>query len=77
MKARHLHQINNDQLNQVDNFVYLGGTIEENGSSGEDIKTRIHKADTEFQRLNTMWLQKTSEINHNTALSDFDSVNPV
>ena len=40
------------------NFVHLGGTIPENGSSTEDIKTRIQKAGTAFQRHNSIWASK-------------------
>ena len=50
--------INNNKLNQVENFVYLGGTIAEDGTCGEDIKTRVCKAGAAFQRLNDIWTSK-------------------
>ena len=40
--------INNNRLKQVEDFVYLGGTIADNGSSTNDIKTIIRKAGTAF-----------------------------
>ena len=40
--------INNNRLKQVEDFVYLGGTIADNGSSTNDIKTRIRKAGQPF-----------------------------
>ena len=56
--------INNNRLKQVEVFVYLGGTIADNGSSTNDIKTRIRKAGAAFQRLNSIWTSKN--INNHT-----------
>ena len=42
----------------MENFVYLGGTIAEDGTCGEDIKTRVRKAGAAFQRLNNIWTSK-------------------
>ena len=50
--------INNNKLNQVENFVYLGGNIAEDGTCGEDVKTRVRKAGAAFQRLNNIWTSK-------------------
>ena len=50
--------INNNKLNQVENFVYLGGTIAEDGTCGEDIKARVCKAGAVFQRPNNIWTSK-------------------
>ena len=50
--------INNNRLKQVEDFVYLGGTIADNGSSTNDIKSRIRKAGAAFQRLNSIWTSR-------------------
>jgi len=64
--------INNDRLNQVDDFVYLGGTIANNGSSSNDIKTRIRKAGAAFQRLNNIWTSK--DIRNHTKMQLYQTL---
>ena len=36
-------EIDDKKLEQVENFAYLGSTIADNGTSSNDIKTRIRK----------------------------------
>jgi len=50
--------INNTQLNQVENFVYLGGKISQKGSCTDDVKHRIGKALGTVQHLNDIWSSK-------------------
>ena len=37
-------QVNGKQLETVSKFVYLGGTVTQEGGSDEDIKSRLEKA---------------------------------
>ena len=64
--------INNSRLKQVEDFVYLGGTIADNGSSTNDIKTRIRKAGAAFQRLNSIWTSKN--INNHTKMQLYQTL---
>ena len=50
--------INGHQLNQVTEFVYLGGTISSKGTCREDVKHRIGKALSAVQRLQPIWIAK-------------------
>ena len=52
--------INRQQLKQVDEFIYLGGTIESRGTCRADIKHRIGKAIGAVQRLQPIWAAKVS-----------------
>ena len=58
--------INGQQLKQVQEFVYLGGTISQKGSCSEDIKSRIGKALGAVQRLQPIWnagdIQRSTKI---------------
>ena len=64
--------IANDRLKQVEDFVYLGGKIAENGSSTGDIKNRIRKAGAAFQRLNNIWTSKS--ISSHTKMQLYQSL---
>ena len=64
--------IANDRLKQVEDFVYLGGKIAENGSSTSDIKNRIRKAGAAFQRLNNIWTSKS--ISSHTKMQLYQSL---
>lgn len=48
-------KLEGEKLEQVTEFVYLGGLIEENGKCTKDIKRRIGLASATFGRLNKMW----------------------
>ena len=55
-KENHIKiNINGTTLKQVENFIYLGGTISQKGSCTEDIKSRIGKALGAVQRLQPIW----------------------
>ena len=50
--------INGTQLKQVEDFIYLGGTISEGGSCTKDIQHWIGKALRAVQALHNIWRSK-------------------
>ena len=56
--------INGTQLKQVEDFIYLGGTISEGGSCTKDIQHRIGKALGAVQALHNIW--RSNEITNPT-----------
>ena len=44
-------QVDGEELEEVSKFVYLGGTVTQKGGSEEDIKSRLGKASTSFNKL--------------------------
>ena len=50
--------INEQQLEQVDKFTYLGSVITKDGGAENDIRTRIGKASTAFKSLSNVWKSK-------------------
>ena len=54
--------INGKPLQQVDKFVYLGGTISQSGSCSDDVQHRIGKALRAIQQLNKIWSSKDISI---------------
>ena len=54
--------INGTQLNQVENFIYLGGKISQKGSCCDDVKHRIGKSLGAVQSLNVIWKSKDISI---------------
>ena len=64
-KENHIKiNINGTTLKQVENFIYLGGTISQKGSCTEDIKSRIGKALGAVQKLQPIW--KAQDIQEDT-----------
>ena len=47
--------LNGQQLQQIENFVYLGGIISTNDGWGKDIERRIGLARGMLQTLNRIW----------------------
>ena len=47
-----------DELEQVKEFVYLGGLISQDGSCTADVKRRIGLASAVFGKLNRLWKSK-------------------
>ncbi|KAI8487879.1 hypothetical protein Bbelb_343270 [Branchiostoma belcheri] len=52
--------MNGEQLEEVDSFTYLGGTITKDGSSQEEVRRRLGVATSAFSRLSRLW--KTNNI---------------
>ena len=52
-------KIGNQELEQVPEFVYLGGTVTEDGSCRADIKRRLALASAAFGKLQKLWQSST------------------
>ena len=63
--------LNNNQIEQVKAFNYLGSTVTETGGSEEDIKTRIGKAYGAFATLGNIW--RSREISEKPKIRLFNS----
>ena len=59
-------KIDGKTLEQVENFIYLGGVISEVPSSESDIKRRVGLAMGSMQKLNPIW--KSKDIRNSTKL---------
>ncbi|KAL9954522.1 hypothetical protein ACROYT_G042072 [Oculina patagonica] len=64
-------QIDGKELEEVSKFVYLGGTVTQEGGSDEDIKSRLGKARAAFSKLRNIW--KSSQLKLKTKLKIFKS----
>ena len=62
-------QVNGEELETVSKFVYLGGTVTQEGGSDEDIKSRLGKARAAFSKLGNIW--KSSQLKLRTKLKIF------
>ena len=63
--------LENEPLQDVDTFTYLGSIINRKGGTEEDIKARIQKARGAFVTLKNIW--KTSQIKTKTKIRIFNS----
>ena len=64
-------RIEDDVLEEVESFCYLGSIIDKEGGTKADVKARIGKAQTAFIALNKLW--KTKDISLGTKLRIFNS----
>ena len=64
--------INENELQQVENFVYLGGKISEDTSTDQNIQRRIGLACGVMQSLNTIW--KAGNISKTTKVRLYDTL---
>ncbi len=48
-------KLEENDIEDVDEFVYLGATVSNEKGAGRDINSRINKARTAFARLNKIW----------------------
>ena len=62
-------QVNGEELETVSKFVYLGGTVTQEGGSDEDIKSRLGKARAAFSKFRNIW--KSSQLKLRTKLKIF------
>ena len=63
--------LNNQDIEDVEEFVYLGSRISKTGGTEEDIRARIRKAQQSFAVLRPVW--KATAISHSTKLRIFNS----
>ena len=64
--------IGQPDIEYVENFPYLGSYISKEGDAEVDVRARIGKAASVFQKLRTMW--KSGAINRNVKLRMFSSI---
>lgn len=62
-------EIEGEELERVNTFVYLGSTVTDGGGTLEDVKNRISKANAAFIQLGSIW--KTKFISTRTKLNIF------
>ena len=75
LKINHRNQdpilIENEPLEEVDSFTYLGSVVDQIGGTDSDVKARIGKARASFLQLKTIW--KSNKIGKKTKLRIFNS----
>ena len=54
--------INNQYIEEVDEFTYLGSKVSTDGDSGKDVQTRLAKANQAFGSLNAVWKSKQLRV---------------
>ena len=64
-------QINNQSIEKVDKFCYLGSAISEKGGTDEDIKIRTGKAQYTFNKLSKVW--NSNKVSRKTKIIIFNS----
>ncbi|CAM4547834.1 unnamed protein product [Caretta caretta] len=55
-------KIEEEKLEKVNNFLYLGSTISQDGTSSKEIRRRIRKANSAFGRLKNIWQLKNISL---------------
>ena len=65
-------KVNGQQLQQIENCVYLGGNISTNDGSGKDIERRIGLARGMLQTLNRIWTSK--ELSKQTKMRVYETL---
>ncbi|XP_063404386.1 uncharacterized protein LOC134687857 [Mytilus trossulus] len=60
-----------DNIEEVENFTYLGTNISQDNGTSKNIMARINKARTSFCRLRTVW--KTTSISRSTKIKIYNS----
>ena len=63
--------VNDQNLEEVDSFNYLGGEVDNLGGSDKDVKIRIGKARTAFNMMGSIW--KARNISLKTKVRLFNS----
>ena len=54
--------INNQNIEEVDEFTYLGSKVSTDGDSDEDVQARLAKANQAFGSLNAVWKSKQLRV---------------
>lgn len=63
--------IHGTDMQEVENYNYLGSTISKTGGTEEDINSRIIKAQIAFNKLNKSW--RSNDISNKTKIKLFNS----
>ncbi|XP_048757722.2 uncharacterized protein LOC125668029 [Ostrea edulis] len=64
-------KLENENLEEVNEFTYLGSTISKNNATEKDITNRLQKAKASFHQLNKIW--RTSSISEKTKIRLYQS----
>ena len=65
-----------EALEEVESFVYLGSIVDKQGGTDADVKTRVGKARTAFQQLRNVWVSR--HLRNNLKIRIFNTmVKPV
>ena len=70
-KSNNPVKLENEAIEEVEAFTYLGSVVDKLGGTDADIKTRISKARGAFIQLNKVW--KSREIGQQTKIRIFNS----
>ena len=54
--------INNQHIEEVDKFTYLGSKVSTDRDSGKDVQARLAKANQAFGSLNAVWKSKQLSV---------------
>jgi hypothetical protein len=57
-KKKEAVKIERNDIEDVDEFTYLGAKVSKDGGAGSDMKSRINKARNAFSKLNKVWKSK-------------------
>ena len=63
--------LDENQIEEVDTFTYLGSVIDKQGGTDADVKSRIGKARTAFTLLRNIW--KSRQLKTKTKIRFFNS----
>lgn len=63
--------LDNEPLDEVDDFTYLGSVISKNNATSKDITSRLQKANIAFHQLNKIW--KNNNISLKTKIKIYTS----
>ena len=65
-------RLENEALEEVENFTYLGSTVDKQGGTDADIQTRIGKARTAFHQLKNVW--GSTDLTTNIKIRIFNTI---
>ena len=65
-------KVNDEQVDDVEEFLYLGALLDKEGGATKDIQQRLSKARQTFYRLRRIW--NSSEISRNTKIQLFKAI---
>ena len=65
-------KVNDEQVDDVEEFLYLGALLDKEGGATKDIQQRLSKARQTFYRLRRIW--NSSEISRKTKIQLFKTI---
>ena len=64
--------LNDEAIEEVDNFTYLGSIVDKQGGTDADVRTRIGKARAAFIQLKNIW--SSTDLTLNTKIRIFNTI---